>query len=132
MNKHLARCQELAQQAAAKGNPPVGAVIIRGGQIVGEGAEAAKSKRDVTCHAEIEALRDAVKNLDTVDLSDCILMSTHEPCVMCSYAIRYHKIKEVHYLNAVESVGGINSIHPILTDEHFWPKFPPPKVKAIE
>lgn len=126
------RCLELGQQAKAKGNPAVGAVIVKAGKIIAEAEEAGRSKGDITCHAEIEVVRAAVQQLNQGNLSDCVLYSSHEPCVMCAYVIRYHKIKKVYYLNAVPSVGGINSSHPILVDETFWPKFPPPQTQQLD
>jgi tRNA(adenine34) deaminase len=116
----LTRCHELAATASALGNPSVGAVVVRHNQIVGEGVELGRSSGDVTRHAEIEALRAAVQFLNTVDLSDCVLISTHEPCVMCSYAIRFYQVRQVFFATAVPSVGGVNSRHPVLTDSVFW------------
>ena len=92
---YMHRCEILGQQAASKGNPPVGALIIQQDEIISQAEEAGKSKNDITFHAEIEALRMAVKKLNTNDLSDCVLYSTHEPCIMCAYAIRCYKIKKV-------------------------------------
>lgn len=131
-NLYLDRCKELGDQAAALGEPPVGCVIVKDGTIVGEGREAVKSNRDVTNHAEIEAIRDAVQKLDTIDLSDCTLVTTHEPCVMCAYVIRYHKIPIVVYEHQVHSVGGINSQFPVLTDATFWKNRPTPKVIHLQ
>ena len=81
---YLKICRQLGIKAAAKGNPAVGAVVVRDNQIISEAQEAGRSKNDVSCHAEIEAIRKAVTILGTVDLSGCQLISTHEPCVMCA------------------------------------------------
>jgi len=83
--------------------------------------ESSKNKNDITCHAELEAIRLAVKKLKTNDLSDCILYSTHEPCIMCSYAIRFHKIKKVVYQHAVNYLGGVSSSMPLLISKEAPP-----------
>lgn len=116
-NYYIKRCELLAKQAAAKGEAPVGAVIIKDDDIISEAIEASKYKNDVTCHAELEAIRIAVKKLGTTDLSDCTIYSTHEPCIMCSYAIRYYKIKKVVFQNAVAYFGGTSSSIPLLLME---------------
>lgn len=118
---YINRCRELGKSAAQKGNPPVGSVIIKDNQIISEAEEAGKTKNDVTCHAEIEAIRIAVKKLNSSDLSECILYTSHEPCVMCSYAIRYYKIKKVVFLNAVDYLGGATSSMPLLTSNQVPP-----------
>ena len=106
----------------SEGNPPVGSVVVKDGVIVGRGIEAGKSKGDVTYHAEIEAIRDAVKKMNQKDLSDCSLYTTHEPCIMCSYVIRHHAIKEVIIGANVRAVGGVTSNYPILAakDIEIW------------
>ena len=111
---YIQRCEVLAKEAAAKGDAPVGSVIIKDGEIISEAMEAGKSKNDITCHAELEAIRLAVKKMNTTDLSDCIIYSTHEPCIMCSYAIRFYKIKKVVYRHAVNYLGGVSSLMPLL------------------
>ncbi|HEU4634378.1 MAG TPA: nucleoside deaminase [Flavisolibacter sp.] len=116
-NFYIKRCEFLARQAAAIGEAPVGAVIIKKDEIISEAIEASKFKNDVTCHAELEAIRLAVKKLGTTDLSDCTMYSTHEPCIMCSYAIRYYKIKKVVFQNAVAFFGGVSSSTPLLLME---------------
>ena len=120
-------CRTLAISAAEKGNAAVGAVVVQNGIVVGSAEEAVRSKNDITCHAEIEAIRQAVQRLNTNDLSDCQLISTHEPCVMCAYVIRYHRVAAVYYEARVEGVGSINSSHPILIDAEFWPSKPVPE-----
>ncbi len=105
----------LGEQAAASGNPPVGCVLVLNDVIISEAQEAAKSKMDITCHAELEAIRMAVKTLNTNNLSDAVLYTTHEPCVMCAYAIRFHRIKKVIFLHTVSFLGGVSSALPLLT-----------------
>lgn len=122
MNDHyhfLRRCDELGRLAAISGNSPAGALIVSDGVIISEGIEAATSKNDITCHAEIEALRAAVSRLRTRDLSQCILYTNYEPCVMCSYAIRYYGISKVIYQRRVPFLGGISSTFPLLTSTEF-------------
>ena len=111
---YIQRCESLGKDASTKGDAPVGSVIIKNGEIISEAMEAAKSKNDITCHAELEAIRLAVKKMNTPDLSDCIIYSTHEPCIMCSYAIRFYKIKKVVYRHAVNYLGGVSSSTPLL------------------
>jgi len=118
---YIKRCELLAAESAANGDAAVGSVIIKNDEIICEAIEAAKSKNDITCHAELEVIRLAVKKLKTNDLSDCILYSTHEPCIMCSYAIRFHKIKKVVYQHAVNYLGGVSSSMPLLISKEVPP-----------
>jgi tRNA(adenine34) deaminase len=111
---YIQRCEVLGKEAATKGDAPVGAVITQDDEIISEAMEAAKNKNDVTCHAELEAIRLAVKKLKTNDLSDCVLYSTHEPCIMCSYVIRFYKIKKLVYQHPVKYLGGVSSSMPLL------------------
>lgn len=76
---------------------PFGAVVVKGETIVGRGHNRVLSKKDPTCHGEIEAIRDACTNLDTFDLSDCTIYTTAEPCPMCLGAILWANIKTVYY-----------------------------------
>ena len=65
----IKRCGILAEDAASKGESPVGSLITKDGEIVCEAIEASKNKNDVSCHAELEAIRLAVRKLQTNDLS---------------------------------------------------------------
>lgn len=121
--RFMRRCKELATAAGEKGNSPVGAIIVRNSEIIAEAEEANITKNDVTCHAEIEALRMTVKKLQTNDLSDCCLYTSHEPCIMCSYAIRFYKIKRVIFLHAVDYLGGVTSSMPLLVSGDVPPKW---------
>ncbi|HUZ58510.1 MAG TPA: nucleoside deaminase [Hanamia sp.] len=123
---YMQRCETLGKTAAKKGNPPVGALIVKNDVIISESEEAGKTKNDITCHAEIEAVRIAVRKLRTSDLSECILFTTHEPCIMCSYVIRFYKIKKVVYKNKVDFLGSISSSMPLLISSDVPPHWSKP------
>lgn len=76
---------------------PFGAVVVRDGQIVGRGHNRVLLKHDPTCHAEMEAIRDACSNLGTHDLSGCTIYVTAEPCPMCLSACMWANINIVVY-----------------------------------
>lgn len=113
LKKHMEICELLANSARSKGNSQVGCVIVKDNKIIASAEEAGHSSKDVTCHAEMEAIRKARKRYGT-DLSECTLVSTHEPCVMCGYAIRFHKLGKVVYKNEVDYFGSITSEMPVL------------------
>jgi len=87
----------LADQAAQAGEVPVGAVVVKDGQIVGRGSNAPISKHDPTAHAEIAAMRDAGQSLGNYRLVGCELFVTLEPCVMCVGAMFHARIARVVY-----------------------------------
>ena len=122
----MLRCIELGRQSMAKGNAPVGSVIVRDGEIIGEGLELGKTQNDITYHAEIEAIRDALKKGAFTKLSGTTLYTTHEPCLMCSYAIRHYEIKKVVYGLSVKDIGGHTSDFAVLktTGVSNWPVIP--------
>lgn len=76
---------------------PFGSVIVKDGKIVGRGHNRVLLKHDPTCHGEMEAIRNACKNLGTHDLSGCELYTTAEPCPMCLGGILWANIKTVYY-----------------------------------
>src|SRR5262245_10771032 len=78
---------EEARRGGAEGNPAVGSVVVRDGQIVGRGRNRTNTTRDPTDHAETLALGDAARTLEKADLSGCALYTTIESCPMCCGAI---------------------------------------------
>lgn len=82
----------LAREAAARGEVPVGAVVVREGRIVGRGGNAPINASDPTAHAEITALREAGRALGNYRLPGCELYVTLEPCAMCAGAIMHARI----------------------------------------
>ena len=88
---------ELASQAQAAGEVPVGAVVVREGEIIGRGFNAPISRHDPSAHAEMQALRDAAQHIGNYRLSGCELYVTLEPCLMCAGAIMHARIARVVY-----------------------------------
>ncbi len=76
---------------------PFGAVVVKGGRIVGRGHNRVILNRDPTCHGEIEAIRDACRNLGTFDLAGADIYTTSEPCPMCLGAVLWANIRNVYY-----------------------------------
>ncbi|HSG34773.1 MAG TPA: nucleoside deaminase [Sphingomonadaceae bacterium] len=93
----MLRALELAQAAAVAGEVPVGAVVIRNGEVLGEGHNAPRASNDPTAHAEIVALREAARKLGQERLGDCELWVTLEPCAMCAGAIAHARIARLYY-----------------------------------
>ena len=124
----MRRCIELAKIAKRRGDSPVGSIIAKNGQIIAEGIEGGKTHKDITYHAEIEAIRNAIVTLGTTDLSDCCIVTTHEPCIMCSYVIRHHKIGLIIVGMTTGEIGGYSSILPVLLDRTISQWTAPPKI----
>lgn len=127
----LSQCEALAAIAKQNGNSPVGCVIVVNGQVIAEGIESATSDQNITHHAEMKAMQTARDKIGK-DLSHGTLYSTHEPCVMCAYSIRYHGIKTVVFKNQVEQLGSYSSIFNLLTTDEVPESWPPkPEVLLI-
>lgn len=94
---------------------PFGAVIVKDGVILGSGNNNVLSKNDPTAHAEIMAIRNACKTLDTYDLSGCELYTSCYPCPMCAAAIIWANIKTVYYGNTKEDAADIG-----FRDDFIW------------
>ncbi|MEE4153192.1 MAG: tRNA adenosine(34) deaminase TadA [Erythrobacter sp.] len=99
------RALALAQDAARAGEVPVGAVVVSGGRIVGEGMNRTRRDRDPTAHAEIVAIRAASEALGSHRLVGCDLYVTLEPCAMCAGAISHARIARLYY-GASDAKGG--------------------------
>ena len=98
MNDYLKEAINLAFNGVKKGEGgPFGAVVVKDGIIVGKGNNRVLIDNDPTGHAEVVAIRDACKTLNTYDLKNCIIYSTSEPCPMCMSSIIWANIKEVYY-----------------------------------
>ena len=96
---------EAARDAAAAGEVPVGAVVMRGETVVAVATNAPRTRHDPTAHAEILAIRAAAEKLGRERLEDCDLWVTLEPCAMCAGAISHARIARVYY-GASDPKGG--------------------------
>jgi tRNA(Arg) A34 adenosine deaminase TadA len=96
---------EAAVAAACAGEVPVGAVVVRNGEIIARAANRTLRDRDPSGHAEVLAIREAAKKLNSERLSDCDLYVTLEPCTMCAAAISFARIRRLYY-GAVDPKGG--------------------------
>lgn len=124
----MRRCLELGEIALQAGDAPVGSIIVLNNQIIAEAIETVKAKRDPTAHAETEALREACRMLETLDLSGATLYTNVEPCWMCSYAIRQTRISRVVFGSRNTKIGGASSKFAVLTDTNL--KLPAPEIAA--
>lgn len=86
---------------------PFGAVVVKGGKIIGEGWNKVTSTNDPTAHAEVVAIRNACKKLDNFDLSGCEIYSSCEPCPMCLAAIYWARIGKVYFANTKKDAAAI-------------------------
>ena len=94
-----------AQALETPGTEPFGAVIVRDGKIVGEGINRSVLNHDPTSHGETEAIRDACRNLGTVDLRGADLYSSCEPCALCVAAMNIAGIAALYYAADMEQAG---------------------------
>ncbi|MDD5300287.1 MAG: tRNA adenosine(34) deaminase TadA [Gallionella sp.] len=101
---------ELASQSQAAGEVPVGAVVVKDGEIVGRGFNAPISRRDPSAHAEMMALRDAAQRLGNYRLVGCELFVTLEPCLMCAGAIMHARIARAVYGASDPKTGACGSV----------------------
>ena len=105
----MRRALALAQEAAARGEVPVGAVVVRDGVVVGEGFNQPISAQDPTAHAEVVALRDAARRIGNYRLVDCTLYVTVEPCLMCCGALVHARVRDVVYGADEPKAGSVRS-----------------------
>ncbi|MBP8297124.1 MAG: tRNA adenosine(34) deaminase TadA [Burkholderiales bacterium] len=100
----------LAEAAAAAGEVPVGAIVVRDGVIVGRGFNAPIVHHDPSAHAEIQALRDAARRLGNYRLPGCELFVTLEPCAMCAGAMLHARLARVVYGASDPKTGACGSV----------------------
>ncbi len=94
---YMREALSMAQAAECLGEVPVGAVVVKGGEIIGRGFNTPIGDHDPTAHAEIAALRDAARKMSNYRLPGCELFVTVEPCAMCAGAILHARIARVVY-----------------------------------
>lgn len=103
----MRRALDLAAEAAADGEVPVGAVVTIGERVVAESCNAMRGSSDPTAHAEMVAIRAAAKVLGTSRLDECTLWVTLEPCAMCAAAIGIARLKSLRFAADDPKGGGV-------------------------
>ncbi len=106
-----------ARKAFSYGEVPIGALIVKDGEIISRAFNRKEFLQDPTAHAEILAIREASRKLNSWRLNGCTLYSTVEPCVMCCGAIIQSRISRVVYSVPDPKFGGVESLYSILSDE---------------
>lgn len=115
--RFMRRALELAREAEAAGEVPIGAVLVKDGEVIGEGFNHPITACDPTAHAEIVALRAAAERIGNYRLVDTTLYVTVEPCAMCAGALVHARVKRLVYGAREPRTGGAGSVFDIVRDE---------------
>ena len=111
----------LARHAAACGDVPIGAVIVRDGEIIARGENMVQRKQNPTLHAEIVAINRACKKLGQKFLDNCDIYVSLEPCAMCATAISFARIRNIYFAARDDKGGGITANARVFdNDKHLW------------
>jgi tRNA(adenine34) deaminase len=105
-----------ANRAEAAGDVPIGAVVVRGGRVIGSGFNTRQAKGDPTGHAEIAAIRRAAKRMGDWRLVDCTLYVTLEPCPMCAGAIVNARVTRLVYGADDPKMGAVRTLYELCND----------------
>ncbi len=111
---HMAIALGLAIDAAANGDVPVGALVVRNGDVIGRGANRTVRDQDPTAHAEVLAIREAARALGSWRLDGCELFVTLEPCAMCAGAIVLARLDRVTFGAWDDKAGMAGSVGDVL------------------
>lgn len=117
-DRFYAQALEEARLALEKAEVPVGCIVVRGDEVIGRGHNLTETQSDPSAHAEVIAIREASKRLDSWRLTGCVLYVTLEPCLMCASLIKKSRIRKV-VIGAIEpnegafgSTSSINDLPP--------------------
>ena len=113
----MQRAIELSVENINNGGGPFGAVIVKDGKIISEGTNRVTADHDPTAHAEISAIRQAAKKLNTFDLSGCIIYTSCEPCPMCLAAIYWAHLDKIYFGNTKTDAKNIGFDDSFIYDE---------------
>lgn len=108
MNEYMKIAKELAKEnLITNAGGPFGACVVKDGKIIGKGSNCVLQNNDPTAHAEVMAIREACKNINSYDLTGCELYTSCYPCPMCLSAIIWANIKKVYYGNTKEDAANV-------------------------
>lgn len=109
MTNFMQIAMDEARAAAARGEVPVGAALVKDGDIVSRGGNRTLADRDPTAHAEMLVIREAAAKLGSERLTDCDLYVTLEPCAMCAGAISFARIRRLYFAAADVKGGAVEN-----------------------
>ena len=107
-NNFMLRAIELSINSVNTAGGPFGCVVVKENKIIAEGSNKVTSSNDPTAHAEVVAIREACKKLNTFDLSGCEIYTSCEPCPMCLSAIYWSRLDKIYYANTREDAKNID------------------------
>lgn len=113
---YMALALEEAKEAFLEEEVPIGAIVVRDGEILGKGHNEKEQRRDATAHAEILALREAMKKTGAWRLTGATIYVTIEPCVMCVGALLQARVKRIVFGAPDPKFGGVVSLHRLADD----------------
>lgn len=114
---YMQRALELARAAAARGEVPVGALVVRGGAVIAESANRREEAKDPTAHAELLAIQTAARELGGWRLTGTTLYVTLEPCAMCAGALVLARVERLVYGADDPKAGAVRSLYRLVEDE---------------
>lgn len=120
-NEYMKRAIELSKKNIEHGGGPFGAVIVKDGKIIGEGFNKVTANNDPTAHAEVEAIRQACKNISNFDLNGAEIYTSCEPCPMCLSAIYWARLSKIYYANTKKDAAEIE-----FDDDFIYTEIPKP------
>ncbi|MFD1205565.1 MULTISPECIES: nucleoside deaminase [Sporosarcina] len=120
-NEWLQTTIDMAIKNVQDGGGPFAAIVVKDGKIIGQGTNRVHIENDPSAHAELLAIREACSALQTVDLSDCVLYASGEPCPMCLGAAYWSTIGEIYYaaskVDAENGAGHPNPLSQFFSDQ---------------
>lgn len=122
MGEHVAWMREAlaeAEKACALGEVPIGAVVVRDGEVIGRGRNLRETLLDSSAHAEILALREAARKIGDWRLTGCTLYVTIEPCPMCAGALVQFRVSRLVYGARDPKAGAVDSLVDLVRDPRF-------------
>jgi tRNA(Arg) A34 adenosine deaminase TadA len=120
---YMKMAADLAEENIDNGGGPFGAVIVKDGEIISTGVNTVTKTNDPTAHAEVNAIRNACRDLSTFSLKGCVVYSSCEPCPMCLSALYWAGVQRIYYGNTQADADAIN-----FSDQFIYQELEKPKI----